>query len=127
VTASGGKYHFKDDQETPDTLTVNYDFADSTLIWEHREWCTRQIEGRSAGAAFYGDHGTLIVDRSGWKIYDSGEAVPATGTSRGDTVAEDFVAAIRTGDTRREELQSVAISTDLCHVGNMAYRQQSAG
>lgn len=126
VTASGGKYHFNDDQETPDTLTVNYDFADSTLIWEHREWCTRQIEGRSAGVAFYGENGTLIVDRSGWKIYDSGETVPATETSRGDTVAEDFVAAIRTGDTRRDQLQSAAISTDLCHMGNSAYRQSAS-
>ena len=90
ITTTGGKYHFEDDQETPDTLTANLDFGDRTLIWEHRQWCPRQIEGRSAGVAFYGENGTLVLDRGGWKVYDSNEKVAVTDTSRGDTVVEDF-------------------------------------
>ncbi len=35
VTSSGGRYHFDDDQETPDSNIVNFEFADEKLIcWE---------------------------------------------------------------------------------------------
>ena len=36
VTAGGGRYYFKDDQETPDTLSVTYDFGDRAIVWEGR-------------------------------------------------------------------------------------------
>jgi len=124
IHATGGKYYFTDDdQETPDTLTVNYDFGDRTLIWEHRQWCPRQIEGRSAGVAFYGEHGTLILDRGGWKVYDSNEKVAATESGSGDTVVEDFVAAVRSNDVTRHGLVSIAATTNLCHAANQEYRQ----
>lgn len=122
VTATGGKYHFDDDQETPDTMTVNYDFGDRSLIWEHRQWCSRQIEGRSAGVAFYGEHGTLILDRGGWKVYDSRESIAAAESSRGDTVVQNFLDSVRDQDLSRCDLGSVATSTDLCHAGNTAFR-----
>jgi predicted dehydrogenase len=121
IKTTGGKYYFDDDQETPDTLTANFDFGDRTLTWEHRQWCPRQIEGRSAAVAFYGDGGTLILDRGGWKIYDSAEKVAATDTSSGDTVVEDFVNAVRTGSSQHS-LASIATSTDLCHRANLVYR-----
>ncbi|MFK7821354.1 MAG: Gfo/Idh/MocA family protein [Planctomycetaceae bacterium] len=122
ISTTGGKYYFNDDQETPDTLTASFDFGDRSLIWEHRQWCPRQIEGRSAGVAFYGDGGTLIVDRGGWKIYDSSEKVAATDNSRGDTIIEDFVDAIRSGSGPQQDLASIASSTDLCHRANLVYR-----
>ncbi len=123
VQVTGGKYYFTDDdQETPDTLTVNYDFGDRTLIWEHRQWCPRQIEGRSAGVAFYGEHGTLIVDRGGWKVYDSNEKVAATDSGSGDTIVTDFVEAVGTNKIDRDTLHSIAATTDLCHMANKVYR-----
>ena len=63
---------FDDDQETPDTLVVNYTYPETTIVWEHRLWSTHGVEGRSAAAAFYGDAGTLVVDRGGTLIYCAG-------------------------------------------------------
>eukprot|EP00475_Leptophrys_vorax_P023775 TRINITY_DN32691_c0_g1_i2.p1 TRINITY_DN32691_c0_g1~~TRINITY_DN32691_c0_g1_i2.p1 ORF type:complete len:374 (+),score=-17.18 TRINITY_DN32691_c0_g1_i2:336-1457(+) len=77
VSAVGGKYSFDDDQETPDALSVQYDFGHKSILWEQRLWSSHGVEGRSSGVAFHGDNGTLVVDRGGWKVYDHGEVVAA--------------------------------------------------
>jgi predicted dehydrogenase len=41
VTSGGGKYRWDDDQETPDTHTVSFDFGDKTIFWEGLSWCPR--------------------------------------------------------------------------------------
>ena len=38
ITAGGGKLFYDDDQETPDTLTVTFDFHHCAVTWEHRVW-----------------------------------------------------------------------------------------
>ena len=38
VSSGGRKYHFDDDQETPDTQFATFDFADAAIEWEHRTW-----------------------------------------------------------------------------------------
>ncbi len=45
VTCGGGKFHFDDDQETPDTQLVTFDFGDKAIAWEHRTWNKRGFEG----------------------------------------------------------------------------------
>ena len=70
VSSSGGKYYFRDDQQTPDTQFVQYQYRNSAITWEHRLWTNHGIENRSAAVAFYGEEGTLIIDRGGWKVYD---------------------------------------------------------
>ena len=37
-SAGGGKLFYDDDQETPDTMTVTYDFPHCSVTWEHRVW-----------------------------------------------------------------------------------------
>ena len=61
VSAVGGKYSFDDDGETPDALSVQYDFGAKSIVWEHRLWSSHSPEGRSSGVAFHGDAGTLVV------------------------------------------------------------------
>src|SRR5437762_382345 len=38
ISAGGGKLFYDDDQETPDTHIVTYDFPGTTVVWEHRIW-----------------------------------------------------------------------------------------
>ena len=45
VTSAGGRYCFDDDQETPDTQTVTFEFGDRMILWEHRSCQPRGIEG----------------------------------------------------------------------------------
>lgn len=129
VSATGGTYHFDDDQETPDTLHVQYTFDGSTaeplpktILWEHRLWTAHAPEGRSAAAAFYGDRGTLIVDRGGWKVYDTTENLTAGGSDSASRHHRNFLDAIRTRQQPNADLTTGHVSTTLGHLGNIAHR-----
>lgn len=65
VTAQGLKLREESPGETPDTLSVQYEYPQVTLTWEHRLWSSHGVEGRNAGVSFHGTDGTLIVDRGG--------------------------------------------------------------
>lgn len=121
VAAVGGKYVFDDDQETPDTLQVQFGYAGKLITWEHRLWTHQGQEGRSAAVAFYGEQGTLVVDRSGWKVY----GLNASATASGDLLAahlRNFAVAVRTRELPACDLRTGHISSALCHLGNVAYR-----
>jgi predicted dehydrogenase len=122
VSATGGKHYFQDDQQTPDTLHVNYAYPGCTLTWEHRLWSPHGQEGRSAAVAFYGDRGTLIVDRGGWKVYGQRDAVGAEPGELLGPHLQNFIDCVR---SRRQPNSNLAIgvtSSDLCHLGNLAFR-----
>lgn len=123
VTATGGKFYLDDDQETPDTLNVNYQFGDAMITWEHRLWTMHGVESRSSGVAFYGDQGTLVVDRGGWKIYDG---VSAGGNQAADlepSHLRNFIDCVRSRQRPHADLLDAHLSAALCHYGNAAYRQ----
>jgi len=134
VTASGGKHHFHDEQETPDTLFVNYEFAPKpagknqhpsspkTIVWEHRLWTNHGIEGRSTAVAFYGERGTLILDRGGWKVYGSRNAPSAQPADQLEPHLENFLQAIRSAEPLACDLAVGHVSSGLCHLGNIAHR-----
>lgn len=122
ISASGGKYFFDDDQETPDTQMVQYCYTDKTILWEHRLWSVHGMEGRNAAAAFYGDKGTLVVDRGGWKVYDQKEAVTSGTSDQATTHHRNFIDCIKTRNTPTSDIEVGHISSALCHLGNIAYR-----
>lgn len=122
VAASGGKRFFRDDRETPDMLAVQYDFGDVTVLWEHRQWSRHGVEGRTAAAAFYGDKGTLIVDRSGWKVYDSPQPIYAEASEIRRAHVRDFVDAVWTRRVPSAPIAEGLLSSSLCHIGNAAWR-----
>jgi predicted dehydrogenase len=122
VASIGGKHHFTDDQQTPDTLFVNYAYSGKTITWEHRLWSSHGQEGRSAAVAFCGERGTLIVDRGGWKVYGQKDAAAAGASDLLAPHLRNFVDCVRTRNLPACPLQEGHISSSLCHLGNMAYR-----
>jgi predicted dehydrogenase len=122
VSAVGGRFHFNDDQETPDTLMVQYAYPEATIIWEHRLWSTHGVEGRSAAAAFYGDAGTLVVDRGGWKVYDLNETIASDTSEQSIAHLRNFIDCIKTRSRPAADIETGHISSALCHLGNIAYR-----
>jgi predicted dehydrogenase len=134
ITSSGGKHAFHDEQETPDTLFVNYQFQSAsrskssqtlgpkTIVWEHRLWTNHGIEGRSTAVAFYGERGTLILDRGGWKVYGTREAPSAEPVDQLKPHLANFLESIKTGTPPACDLTTGHISSGLCHLGNIAYR-----
>jgi len=124
VTASGGKYVFDDDQQTPDTMLAAFDFPGCTVAWEHRTWAKNDsdLEGESFGISLHGEKGTMIFDNKGWHVRGmDGVAEKAVG---GFDLAhvKNFLDAIRGDAKLTADVEEGHKSTRLCHLGNIAFR-----
>ncbi|MEK6235435.1 MAG: Gfo/Idh/MocA family oxidoreductase, partial [Planctomycetales bacterium] len=124
VTSSGGRYRWEDDQQTPDTHVVAFEFEDrKTITWQGLS-CNRH---NSAGmVTFYGENGTLAMGDGGYTIYDARyKEVKKSSGNRGDKEhMENFLAAIRTDKplSLNAEIEKGHKSTLLCHLGNISQR-----
>jgi predicted dehydrogenase len=126
VTSSGGRYHYDDDWETPDTQFATFDFGDKVIQWEALSCNPRGVENASGfGAAFYGDKGTIIID-SGYTMYDlKNKQIAKEPDSAGDKVHfQNFIDAVRAGDQTKlnAPIEEGYKSTLLCHVANISQR-----
>jgi len=125
VASSGGRYHWNDDQQTPDTHTVAFEFEGKRSITWQGLSCNRH---RTGFITFYGDKGSLDIDSNGGHtVYDGGDKVvdKVPGKSRGDTEhITNFLDAIRNDKplALNAEIAKGHKSTLLCHLGNIAHR-----
>ena len=122
VSASGGNYVFQGDLEMPDTMLATFAYPEHTITWEHRLWSNHGVEGRGSGVAFHGEKGTLVVDRSGWKVYDSKERLTADASELPNSHLRNFIDSIRTRQRPNADIEVGHASTTLCHLGNIAWR-----
>jgi predicted dehydrogenase len=152
VSSTGGKFIWKDDQETPNTQQTTFDFGDAQMAFDVRNLPTPPeglggLHGPNyVGNIFFGDQGFIIVDHSGVELYKgtardiSGEA--ARGAAAGSkekyekTMSEkalnedttphmlNFFDAIRKRDYKllRAEIEIGARSAAFCHLANISYR-----
>ena len=128
VTAGGGKYRHQDDQQTPDTMMVTFDFPEQkTMTWEGLSWSPLGPHGTRFGISFHGTEGSLVVHDPGYTIYDMQDNEVETHTDRGGDAdhLEDFLDAIRNGRPSNANIDEAHRSTLLCHLGNIAYRTSS--
>lgn len=124
VTCGGGRYHFKDDQETPDTALAVFDFGDKVALWDCSSCHARAADG-NAFVTFYGDGGTLALTGGGaYRIYDpKGKEIGKGSGPAGDRDHfANFFACIRDGKRPNSDIEEGQKSTLLCHLGNIAYR-----
>jgi predicted dehydrogenase len=123
VTSSGGRYRFEDDQETPDSHVVSFEFEGRKQItWEGLS-CSRQVS-RPYHALFHGTNGTMTLSDTAYAIYDpAGKEVRREKVQGGDSPHfANFLSAIRTGGRLNSEIEEGHKSTLLCHLGNIAHR-----
>ncbi|MCG8653515.1 MAG: Gfo/Idh/MocA family oxidoreductase [Pirellulales bacterium] len=125
VTVGGGRHRFVDDQETPDTMMVTYDFPGrKTITWEGLSWSPLGPHDAGFGISFHGTKGSIIVKGAGYTMYDIRNKELATQNGAGgdkDHFA-DFLDAVRTGRRPNADIEEAHQSTLLCHLGNIAYR-----
>jgi hypothetical protein len=151
VNSTGGKFLWKDDQETPNTQQTTFSFGDVEMTFDVRN-LPSPTEGMAplkpdyVGNIFFGDLGFLVVDQSGFQVYKSkagnisGEA--ARGASAGSrekyekTIDErggnddtephmkNFLDAVRSRDYKSltAEIEIGARSAAYCHLANIAFR-----
>ena len=135
VSSAGGRYHFDDDWQFPDTQEAVFEFdGGKTIIWQGQSCNGLQTFGRGRGTAILGTGGSIVLDRDGYSIYDlknkpikqvaAQQAGNALDTSADDTATglhiANFVDAIRTGTRLHAPIDEGVKSVHLCHLGNIA-------
>ena len=136
VSGIGGKFMFDDDQETPNDISVAWEFhvdgRPKMMTFEVRHWDSNheagiggERAGNTIGNMFYGSKGYLVID--GYNKYYSfmgQQGTPGPTRTEGDNHFENFMAAVRS--RRREDLNAEieigAMSCVLMHLGNISYR-----
>ena len=135
VNAYGGRYHYDDDWEFPDTQEVTFEFAGGkTIIWQSSSCNGLLTFGRGRGTAIYGTNGSIVLDRDGYTMYDvkqkvvkedieakRGNGVELTGDDAATSAhMQNLLSAIRTGEALRAPIVDGAKSVLACHLGNIS-------
>ncbi|MCI0740086.1 MAG: Gfo/Idh/MocA family oxidoreductase [Gemmataceae bacterium] len=122
ATSAGGRYRYEDDQETPDTHVVSFEFEGRKMIsWEGLS-CSRPRPVDHV--RFHGENGILSMTDSEYVITDAArKEVRRVPIVTGDAMhVENFLNAIRNNTRLNSEIEEGHKSTLLCHLGNIAQR-----
>jgi hypothetical protein len=135
--SSGGRYHFQDDWQTPDTQIASYDFSGGkSILWEGRSCNARDINSMGSGVSFHGENGTLELLNNSYKIYDNANKLVKSAEPTTNTVVDqrgagfdmdiahftNFINAIDKGESQISPYPEIQKSVLLCHLGNISYR-----
>lgn len=93
VASNGGKYVWKDDQETPNTQQTTFEFGDRQVTFDVRnlptppEGLVAQRGPNYTGNIFFGDLGYLVIDPDGFQVHKSTAGNISGEQARGSGVA----------------------------------------
>src|SRR5206468_8348866 len=132
VVASGGKYVYDDDQETPNTVVARFDYGDKELVFEVRGLQTggegelvTSKDGNTVGNLFYGSDGWMSLDGNGFRIFkgDPAKLVQSEKATQDplEPHLSNFLSAIRSRKYQdlNAEVNIGRLSADLCHLANI--------
>jgi predicted dehydrogenase len=137
VYSSGGRYHYQDDWQFPDTQEATFEFEGGKRIVWHSQSCNGlQTHGRGRGTSILGTNGSVVVDQDGYTIYDlknkivkevgAGTKTDGTNVVGDDALTqlhlEDFARAVRTGSPLSAPVDDGAKTAMLCHLGTIAHQ-----
>jgi len=135
ISSIGGRYQFKDDWQFYDTLVTSFAYQDKMISWEGKSCQGMKYYGRDRGSAIMGTTGTVLVDRSGYEVYDlegkkTSEFRAGSTTSSSDLVGRDsmtdahfanFIAGIRNGEKLNAPVSVGNISVTMLQLSNIAW------
>jgi predicted dehydrogenase len=125
VMSSGGRYGYKDDGETPNTLTTAFEFDDALLEFEVRGLPTNAEQGVMVGDIFYGTEGILaITSYTDWQVFLGPKLEKGPGGKGGGDHFANFLQAVRSRDAKslNADIEEGHLSSAYCHLGNIAYK-----
>ncbi len=139
VSSSGGKFVWRDDQETPNTQQAHFRLQDSEIVFDVRNLSSPNEGGAAprgsnyVGNIFFGDQGYMVVNPQGFQIFLGDEREK----THDETAHEDkiwdptphmanFLDAVRSRNhySLNADIQIGAAAAELCHLGNISYRCQ---
>jgi len=135
VTASGGRYQFKDDWQFYDTLVTSFEYDDQMISWEGKSCQGMKFYGRDRGATIMGTNGTVLIDRDGYEIYDlkgkrTNEFKTGLKTLSSDLLGRDsmtdahfanFIAGIRKGEKLNAPIAVGNVAVTMLQLSNIAW------
>ncbi len=135
ITASGGRYQFKDDWQFYDTLMTSFTYEDKMISWENKCCNGMKFYGRDRGSTIIGTTGSVLVDRDGYEIYDlkgnkTSEFKTGKTTSSSDTTGRDsmtdlhfanFIAGIRKGEKLNAPVSVGNVAVTMLQLSNVAW------
>jgi predicted dehydrogenase len=141
IRSIGGYFGAEASQETPDTQTALFEYADGTIFeFATRGEFTNDEGGQRIGNLFYGSKGWLWIDGDGrkWQSYMGPKNEKGPGADAPDTAGSDplvltsteylhyqnFVDAIRANDPKilTCDVMEGHLSSTLPHLANISYR-----
>ncbi len=130
ISGMGRKLFFDDDQQTPDTMNITYNYNDRVVMYEMRIWNPYEMEGQGNGVAVYGTNGFIHIGRWnrqwGYKVYDDkGKMVldeSKNETDMDDAHPRNFLECIKSRKAPNAEIEIGHTSSTLCHLGNIVAR-----
>jgi predicted dehydrogenase len=137
ISSMGGYFGGPASQETPDTQTSLYEYADGTVLeFATRGQYTNDEGTQRIGTLFYGEKGWLWIDETGrrWQSYfgpknelgPGTEAPGAKPTAPGGEAPhyQNFVDAIRADNPKllNCDVMEGHLTSTLPHLGNISYR-----
>jgi predicted dehydrogenase len=135
VTASGGRYQFKDDWQFYDTLVTSFEYDDKVISWEGKSCQGMKFYGRDRGSAIMGTMGTVVIDRDGYEIYDlkgsktnefkTGKTTASSDLTGRDSMTDahfaNFIAAVRKGEKLNAPVSIGNVSVTMLQLSNIAW------
>jgi predicted dehydrogenase len=135
ITATGGRYQFKDDWQFYDTLVTSFDYGDKLVSWESKSCNGTKMYGRDRGVVIVGTTGSIVLDEGGYEIYDLngaktnehmvGKASASADLTGADSMTDshfaNFIAAIQTGEKLNQPIESGNISVTMLQLSNIAW------
>jgi len=136
VTASAGRYHFKDDWQFYDTMVTSFEYPDKLISWEGKCCNGMRYYNRGRGSLIQGTTGSVVLDRTSYEIYDldgkkTSEFVESKSVSTDDLIGRDamtdahfanFIAGIRTGEKLHSPIEVANVSVTMLQLSNIAWR-----
>lgn len=131
VSGMGKKLYFDDDQQTPDTMNITYDYGDKIIQYEQRLWNPYGLEACDNGVAVYGDKavaqfGHFRGKEWAFRVYDDKNNLihedQHDGTSIDAPHARNFLDCVKSRKAPKVEIEEGHLSTALAHLGNIVAR-----
>ncbi len=128
ISGMGRKVFFDDDQQTPDTQNITFDYGDKALIWEMRIWNPYGHQGVGNAVAVYGTEGVVHIGRWdgkwGYKVFDrEGQLVRHEAAGDPDTPhMQNFIDCVKSRKTPNCDIGVGHLSTLHSHLANIVSR-----
>ena len=135
ITATGGRYQFKDDWQFYDTMVTSFAYPDKMISWEGKSCQGMKFYNRDRGAAIMGTTGTVVVDRDGYEIFDlngkktsefkTGKMTSSSDLRGADSMTDahfkNFIEAIRSGEKLNAPIAVGNVSVTMLQLSNIAW------